>query len=86
MVFLRGKFRRTRRYTLYACLLYTSDAADEEDDRAVKRARNTMAARKSRQKKRDIEDSLREALEEMTRQRDRWRMLAVKHGAPIDLE
>ena len=61
-------------------------AVDEEDDRAVKRARNTMAARKSRQKKRDIEDSLREALEEMTRQRDRWRMLAVKHGAPIDLE
>jgi len=61
-------------------------AVDEDDDRAVKRARNTMAARKSRQKKRDIEDSLREALEEMTRQRDRWRMLAVKHGAPIDLE
>lgn len=56
---------------------------DENDERAVKRARNTMAARKSRQKKRDIEDALRLALEAMTAERDRWRMLAVKHGAPI---
>lgn len=61
-------------------------AVDDEDEIAVKRARNTMAARKSRQKKRDIEDALRQALEEMTASRDRWRMLAVKHGAPIDLD
>jgi general control protein GCN4 len=61
-------------------------AVNEEDDLAVKRARNTMAARKSRQKKRDIEDALREALEKMTRERDRWRMLAVKHGAEIELD
>lgn len=62
-------------------------AVEEEDEKAVKRARNTMAARKSRQKKRDIEDALRIALEDMTAQRDKWRLLAVKHGAPIpDME
>lgn len=54
-----------------------------EDETAVKRARNTMAARKSRQKKRDVEDSLRDALEAMTAERDHWRLVAIKHGAPI---
>lgn len=56
---------------------------NDDDDKAVKRARNTMAARKSRQKKRDTEDLLREALEAMTADRDHWKMVAISHGAPL---
>jgi len=56
---------------------------NDGDETAVKRARNTMAARKSRQKKRDVEDGLRLALEAMTAERDHWRMVAVKYGAPV---
>ena len=56
---------------------------DEADVKAVKRAKNTMAARKSRQKKRDVEDQLRHDLDEMTAQRDRWMHIAIAHGAPI---
>ncbi|KAI9670616.1 MAG: hypothetical protein M1831_005836 [Alyxoria varia] len=55
---------------------------DEGDSKAVKRAKNTMAARKSRQKKRDVEDSLRNALNEMTTERDKWMHVAISHGAP----
>ena len=55
---------------------------DEADTKAVKRAKNTMAARKSRQKKRDVEDSLRGALNEMTTERDKWMHLAISYGAP----
>ena len=53
------------------------------DAKGMKRAKNTMAARKSRQKKRDIEDSLRDDLAHMTAERDRWMHLAIRHGAPI---
>lgn len=56
---------------------------DDCDDKAVKRARNTMAARKSRQKKRDTEDALRLALDAMTADRDHWRLVAIQHGAPL---
>lgn len=56
---------------------------DTEDTAAMKRAKNTMAARKSRQKKRDVEDSLRDELAEMTAQRDRWMHIAIQHGAPL---
>ena len=56
---------------------------DRDDSSAVKRAKNTMAARKSRQKKRDIEDCLRAALEVMTADRDRWMHIAIHHGAPV---
>lgn len=56
---------------------------DIDDEKAVKRARNTLAARKSRQKKRDVEDTLREQLEVMTAERDKWKMLAISLGAPL---
>lgn len=56
---------------------------DEADCAAVKRAKNTLAARKSRQKKRDVEDQLRLDLSEMTAQRDRWMHIAIAHGAPL---
>ena len=56
---------------------------EEGDSKALKRAKNTMAARKSRQKKRDIEDSLRNDLAKMTAERDRWMHVAIAHGAPI---
>lgn len=56
---------------------------DEHDSKALKRAKNTMAARKSRQKKRDVEDGLRSDLNIMTADRDKWMHLAIAHGAPI---
>ena len=56
---------------------------EEGDSKALKRAKNTMAARKSRQKKRDIEESLRGELAEMTAERDRWMHIAIKYGAPL---
>lgn len=56
---------------------------DEADSAAIKRAKNTLAARKSRQKKRDVEDQLRMDLAEMTAQRDRWMHVAIAHGAPL---
>lgn len=56
---------------------------DTEDGAALKRAKNTMAARKSRQKKRDVEDSLRSELSEMKAQRDHWMHTAIRYGAPI---
>lgn len=56
---------------------------EEGDSRALKRAKNTMAARKSRQKKRDIEESLRSDLADMTAERDRWMHIAIQHGAPL---
>lgn len=56
---------------------------DEGDERAIKRAKNTMAARKSRQKKKDEVTQLEAQLIEMMDERDYWKMLAIKHGAPI---
>lgn len=56
---------------------------DKNDAKAMKRAKNTMAARKSRQKKRDVEESLRHELALMTAQRDRWMHIAISHGAPV---
>lgn len=58
-------------------------AVDEGDTKAVKRAKNTMAARKSRQKKRDVEDGLREDVEKLRAERDHWMMLALKFGAEM---
>ncbi|KAI9711935.1 MAG: hypothetical protein M1828_001777 [Chrysothrix sp. TS-e1954] len=51
------------------------------DTQAFKRAKNTLAARKSRQKKRDIEEGLRVELAAMTAERDRWMHTAIAHGA-----
>ena len=56
---------------------------DSKDAKALKRAKNTMAARKSRQKKRDVEETLRHELNLMTKQRDRWMHVAIAHGAPV---
>jgi len=56
---------------------------DECDETAFKRAKNTMAARKSRQKKRDVEEQLRHELAAMTAERDRWMHVAIQHGAPL---
>ena len=56
---------------------------DESDSKALKRAKNTMAARKSRQKKRDVEEGLRCDLAAMTAERDKWMHVAIAHGAPI---
>lgn len=55
----------------------------ETDEIAFKRAKNTMAARKSRQKKRDVEECLRIELQAMTAERDRWMHQAIAHGAPV---
>lgn len=63
--------------------LLGSIEVDVADSKAFKRAKNTMAARKSRQKKRDIEDSLRVEVAALTAERDRWMHLAIAHGAPI---
>lgn len=56
---------------------------DSGDVKAFKRAKNTMAARKSRQKKRDVEEQLRYELAAMTAERDRWMHIAIQHGAPL---
>lgn len=45
----------------------------DDDDRNVKRKRNTAAARRYRQKKQDKMKELEEILEGMTKDRDRWR-------------
>jgi len=55
---------------------------EDLDPVSVKRAKNTMAARKSRQKKRDVEEQLRIELAAMTAERDRWMHAAIARGAP----
>lgn len=54
---------------------------EELDAVSAKRAKNTMAARKSRQKKRDVEEQLRIELAAMTAERDRWMHAAIARGA-----
>jgi len=54
---------------------------EELDVVSAKRAKNTMAARKSRQKKRDIEEQLRIELAAMTAERDKWMHEAIRRGA-----
>lgn len=58
-------------------------AVEASDSKAVKRAKNTMAARKSRQKKRDVEDGLRDDVERLRAERDHWMRIALKHGAGL---
>jgi hypothetical protein len=55
---------------------------EDLDPVSAKRAKNTMAARKSRQKKRDVEEQLRIELAAMTAERDRWMHAAIARGAP----
>lgn len=53
---------------------------DPTDSVKVKRARNTLAARKSRQKRVQIHEELQAAVEDMKSQRDFWRLRAIELG------
>jgi hypothetical protein len=57
---------------------------DENDPVAVKRARNTLAARKSRARKAQRLEELEERIKQLTAERDHWRSLALEHGAALD--
>jgi len=54
---------------------------DPSDVVAMKRARNTLAARKSRERKAQRLDELEEKIEKLVAERDHWRNLALAHGA-----
>lgn len=55
--------------------------ADEDDVKANKRQRNTMAARKYRQKRLDLIADLEKALEEMTAERDELKLRLARKDA-----
>jgi hypothetical protein len=54
---------------------------DPSDTVAMKRARNTLAARKSRERKAARFDELEEKIAKLTAERDHWKTLALAHGA-----
>ncbi|KAK1779652.1 hypothetical protein QBC45DRAFT_432306 [Copromyces sp. CBS 386.78] len=54
---------------------------DPSDVVAMKRARNTLAARKSRERKAQRLEELEAKIEELIAERDRWKNLALAHGA-----
>lgn len=56
----------------------------EDDDTAIKRQRNTMAARKYRQKRLDRISELEEALADMTRERDEFRIKLARQEAETE--
>jgi hypothetical protein len=51
---------------------------DLNDTVAMKRARNTLAARKSRQRKMQRFDELEDKIEKLTAERDHWKAIALK--------
>jgi len=53
---------------------------DPTDSVKVKRARNTLAARKSRQKRVQVHDELQAEVEDMKSQRDYWKLRAIELG------
>ncbi|KAK3333726.1 putative control protein [Cercophora scortea] len=55
---------------------------DSTDTVAMKRARNTLAARKSRERKAQRFEELEEKIDKLTADRDYWKNLALSHGAP----
>lgn len=57
---------------------------DEDSDAAIKRQRNTLAARKYRQKRLDRIKELEDALEDMTRDRDDLRIKLARQEAETD--
>jgi len=57
---------------------------DENDPVAVKRARNTLAARKSRARKAQRLEELEEQIKQLTAERDHWKNLALDHGAALE--
>lgn len=58
---------------------------DENDQVALKRARNTAAARKSRAKKVQERDGMEERIADLEAQVEHWKSLAVSLGASSDL-
>ncbi|SPO02646.1 related to cross-pathway control protein [Cephalotrichum gorgonifer] len=54
---------------------------DPTDVVAMKRARNTLAARKSRQRKSERFDELERRIQDLEVERDYWKRLAQEHGA-----
>ncbi|KAA8633463.1 hypothetical protein SMACR_00637 [Sordaria macrospora] len=57
---------------------------DPSDVVAMKRARNTLAARKSRERKAQRLEELEAKIEELMAERDRWKNLALAHGASTE--
>ncbi|TVY23157.1 Cross-pathway control protein [Lachnellula hyalina] len=53
---------------------------DPNDTIAMKRARNTLAARKSRQRKMQKMEELEDELEKVRNERDHWKSIALKRG------
>jgi hypothetical protein len=51
-----------------------------DDIIGMKRARNTIAARKSRQRKQQAVEDVENKIEELTRDRDQWKRLAMSRG------
>lgn len=58
--------------------LVPTEIQSDDDDREVKRKRNTAAARRYRQKKQDRMKELEEELEEMRKERDQWKTEAQR--------
>ncbi|PHH60364.1 hypothetical protein CDD81_1802 [Ophiocordyceps australis] len=54
---------------------------DENDPVAMKRARNTLAARKSRERKLEKLQELEDEISRIKKERDYWKSLAIAHGA-----
>jgi hypothetical protein len=54
---------------------------DPNDVVAMKRARNTLAARKSRERKAQRLEELEEKIMKLTAERDHWKNVALAHGA-----
>ena len=59
---------------------------DPNDIVAVKRARNTLAARKSREKKITELKEMEEEIRKLTVDRDHWMQVAITHGATQSVE
>jgi general control protein GCN4 len=53
---------------------------DPHDTIAMKRARNTLAARKSRERKAQRLDELEEKIMKLEAERDHWKKIALEHG------
>ncbi|PHH82336.1 hypothetical protein CDD82_6310 [Ophiocordyceps australis] len=54
---------------------------DENDPVAMKRARNTLAARKSRERKLEKLQELEDEISRLQKESDYWKSLAIAHGA-----
>ncbi|KAL8794462.1 MAG: hypothetical protein Q9195_002935 [Heterodermia aff. obscurata] len=57
---------------------------DETDTVAVKRARNTLAARKSRQRRMEKAEELESEVQRLTLEVEMWKARAMQHGYPAE--